>query len=179
VPLKCKDPGYLTISIVVGNHTIHRALLDLGASVNLLPFRVYERLGKGKLKSIKMVLQLTDRSTRLPGGLIEDVLVKVGDFIYPINFLVLKTEVTMSPENKIPVILGQPFVATCNALINCKVGKMKLTFGNMTMETNVFNLQKQPMGFDDIKHSILHWVEDLPCEELEFVNDDEIASCVY
>jgi len=56
---------------------------------------------------------------------------------------------------------------------------MKLTFGNMTMEVNVFNLQKQPMGFDDIEHSTLHWVEDLACEELEFVNDDEIGSCVY
>jgi len=48
--------------------------------------------------------------------------------------------------------------------INCKDGKMKLTFGNMTMEVNVFNLLKQPMGFDDIEHSTLHWVEDLACE---------------
>ena len=56
---------------------------------------------------------------------------------------------------------------------------MKLTFGNMTMEVNVLNLQKQPMGFDDTKHSTLHWVEDLACEELEFVHDDVITSCVY
>jgi len=111
--------------------------------------------------------------------LIEDVLVKVGDFIYPVDFVVLETEVVVSPENEIPVILGRPFLATCNALINCKDGKMKLTFGNMTMEVNVFNLQKQPMGFDDIEHSTLYLVEDLACEELEFVNDDEIASCVY
>ena len=74
------------------------------------------------------------------------MLVKVGDFIYPIDFVVLETEVVVSPENEISVILGRPFLATCNALINCKDGKMKLTFGNMTMEVNVFNLQKQPMG---------------------------------
>jgi len=77
VPLKCKDSGP-TISIVVGNHTIHRAFLNLGASVNLLPFTIYERLSLGELKSTKMVLQLADRSTRLPRELIEDVLVKVG-----------------------------------------------------------------------------------------------------
>ena len=70
--------------------------------------------------------------------------------------MVLETEVVVSPENTISVILGLPFLATCNALINCKDGKMKLTFGNMTMEVNVFNLQKQPMGFDDIKHSTRH-----------------------
>ena len=147
VPLKCKDPGCPTISIVVGNHIIHRALLDLGASVNLLPFTVYERLGLGELKSTKMVLQLAERSTRLPRGLIEDVLVKIGDFIYPVDFVVLETEVVVNPENEIPVILGQPFLATSNALINCKDGKMKLTFGNMTVEVNVFNLQKQPIGW--------------------------------
>ena len=105
VPLKCKDPGYPTISIVVGNHTIHRALLDLGASVNLLPFTVYERLGLGELKSIKIVLQLSDRSIRLPKGLIEDVLVKVGDFIYPVDFAVLETEVVVNPEMKFQLSL--------------------------------------------------------------------------
>ena len=134
-----------TISIIVGNHTIHRALLDLGASVNLLPFTVYEMLGLWELKSTKMMLQLADRSIKLPRGLVEDVLVRVGEFIYPVDFVVLETEIVVSPENEIPIIFGRLFLATCNALINCKDGKMKLTFGNMTMEVNVFNLQKQPM----------------------------------
>ena len=53
-----------------------------------------------------MVLQLADRSTRLPRGLIEDVLVKVGDFVYPVDFVVLETEVVANPEHEIPVILG-------------------------------------------------------------------------
>ena len=57
------------------------------------------------------------------------MLVKVGDFIYPVDFVVLETEVVVNPENEIPVILGRSFLATSNALINCKDGKMKLTFG--------------------------------------------------
>jgi len=53
-----------------------------------------------------MVLQLADGSTRLPRGLVEDVLVKIGEFIYPVDFVVLEIEVVVSPENEIPVILS-------------------------------------------------------------------------
>ena len=69
IPIKYKDPRCPTISIVIGDQLIHRALLDLGASVNLIPFTEYERLGLGELKLTKMVIQLADRSTRLPRGL--------------------------------------------------------------------------------------------------------------
>jgi len=92
--------------------------------------------------------------------MVEDVLIKVGEFIYVVDFVVLDTEVVMSPKNEIPVILGRPCLATSNAFINCEDWKMKLTFGNIMMEGNVFNLQKQPMGFDDIEHFTLQWVED-------------------
>ena len=131
-----------TISIVIGNHNIHQALLDLGASVNLRPFMVYERLGLGELKSTIMVFQLVDRSTRLPRGMVEDVLIKVREFIFSVDFVVLETEDVVSLENKIPEVLSKPFLATSNALINCREGKMKLAFVNMIIELNVFNLQK-------------------------------------
>ncbi|XP_073038065.1 uncharacterized protein [Primulina eburnea] len=83
--LKYKDPGCPTISCIIGERKIKKALLDLGASVNLLPYSVYQELN-----------------------------------------------------------LGRPFLATSNALINCRNGIMKLSFGNMTLELNVFNLCKQP-----------------------------------
>uniref|UniRef100_A0A2N9FT19 Retrotransposon gag domain-containing protein n=1 Tax=Fagus sylvatica TaxID=28930 RepID=A0A2N9FT19_FAGSY len=103
-PVKYKDPGCPTISCIIGNFNIDRALLDLGASVNLLPYSVYEQLGLGELKPTKVVLQLADRSIR----------------------------------TSIPVILGRPFLATSNALINCRSGVLKLSFGNMTVELNIF-----------------------------------------
>jgi len=106
VPLKCKDPGCPTIFIVIGNHNIHRALLDLGPSVNLLPFIVYQRSGLEELKPVKMIFQLADCSWRLARGMIEDVLIKVGEFIFLVDFVVLKTEVMKSSENETPVILG-------------------------------------------------------------------------
>jgi len=142
---------------VVGHHNIHLALLDLGASVNLLPFTVYERLGLAELKPTKVVLQLADCSTRLPRGMAEDVLIKVGEFIFSVDFVVLETKSVLCTENKIPIILSRPFLTTSTALINCRDRKLKLTFGNMTMELNMFNVQKQPMGFDDIDHQTLNW----------------------
>ncbi|RVW63258.1 hypothetical protein CK203_058635 [Vitis vinifera] len=86
--------------------TCGKALLDLGASVNLLPYYVYKQLGLGGLKPTTITLSLADR-------------------------------------NYVPIILGRPFLATSNAIINCRNGVMQLTFGNMTLELNIFHLCKR------------------------------------
>jgi len=160
---------------VIGNHNIHRTFFNLGASVNLLLFTVYERLGLGELKSIKMILQLANCSTKLLRGVIEDVLVKVGKFIFTVDFVVLETKV-VSPKNK---IFDKPFLATSSALINFRNGKMKSTFRNMTIELNVFNLQNQPMGFNDVEHPTLNWVCSFSLKEVEFDHDEDLMPCVY
>jgi len=143
IPLKRKDPGCPTISCIIGDTRIDRALLDLGASVNLLPYSVYEQLGLGELKPTRTTIQLADRSVKIPRGMLEDVLIKVGEFIFPVDFIVLETEPVRNPRNQIPVILGRPFLATSNAIINCRTGLMKLSFGNMTVELKLFNLSNQ------------------------------------
>ena len=106
-------------------------------------------MGLGELKPTKTILQLAYRSTRAPKGLVEDVLIKVGEFIYPVDFVLLETESVTNPDAQILVILGRPFLTTSNALINCRNGKLKLSFGNMTVELNIFNLQRQPAIFDE------------------------------
>ena len=126
-----------------------------------------------------MVLQLTDHSIRLRRGMIEDVLIKVGGFIFSVNFVVLKTMVVMSLENEISVIHGRPLLTTCNALINCRDKKVKLIFRNMTMELNVFNLYKQPMGFINVEHPTLNCVGDFLFGEVEFDHEEELISCMY
>jgi hypothetical protein len=74
---------------MIGVNQINRALLDLGASVNLLPYAVYLQLGLGDLKPTATTLQLADRSMKRPRGIIEDVLVKVDKFYYPMDFIVI------------------------------------------------------------------------------------------
>jgi len=86
---------------------------------------------------------------KIPRGEVEDVLIKVGEFIFPVDFVVLETAPVENPRGQIPVILGRPFLTTSNALINCRSGLMKLTFGNMTIDLNIFNLGKQPSDHSD------------------------------
>ena len=89
IPLKYKDPGCPTISCHIGNFKIEKALLDLGSSVNLLPYSVYKQLGLGELKTTQVTLQLADCSVKVPRGIVEDVLVQVDNFYYPADFIVL------------------------------------------------------------------------------------------
>ncbi|XP_062103761.1 uncharacterized protein LOC133814870, partial [Humulus lupulus] len=140
--VKYKDPGCPTISCIIGDHFINKALLDLGASVNLLPYSVYKQLGLGELKPTSITLQLADRSVKIPRGIIEDVLIKVDKFYFPVDFIVLDTQPVENMHAQIPIILGRPFLATSNAIINCRNGVLKLSFGNMTVELNVFNVAK-------------------------------------
>ncbi|RVW76536.1 hypothetical protein CK203_064346 [Vitis vinifera] len=91
-PLKYKDPGCPTISVMIGGKVVEKALLDLGASVNLLPYSVYKQLGLGELKPTSITLSLADRSVKIPRGIIEDVLVQVDNFYYPVDFVVLDTD---------------------------------------------------------------------------------------
>jgi hypothetical protein len=89
LPIKYKDPGCPTIACMIGVSQIERALLDLGASVNLLPYSVYVQLGLGELKPTSMTLQLADRSVKVPRGIVENVLIKVDKFYFPVILLCL------------------------------------------------------------------------------------------
>ena len=104
--MKCKDPGSPTISCRIGDHLIERALLDLGASVNLMPYSIYLQLGLGKLKPTIMTLQVADRSVKISRGIVEDVLIKVDSFYFPVDFVVLNTEFALNASTQIHVILA-------------------------------------------------------------------------
>ena len=148
-PVKYKDPGCPTISVNIGGISVEKALLDLGASVNLLSYSMYMQLGLGELKPTSITLSLADRSIKIPKGTIEDVLIQVDRFYYPVDFVVLDTEPVAVGANHVPIILGRPFLATSNAIINCRNGVMQLTFGNMTLELNIFHLSKRHMQSEE------------------------------
>jgi hypothetical protein len=118
IPLKHKDPGSPTIPCIIGDSRIDKALVDLGAGVNLLPYSIYEQLGLGELKPTKVGLQLADRSVVIPRGIVEDVLVQVDKFYFLVDFIVLDTQPIAQSSTEVPIILGRPFLATSNALIN-------------------------------------------------------------
>ncbi|CAN6697728.1 unnamed protein product [Malus baccata var. baccata] len=76
LPPKCKDPGSFTIPCVIGNTRFDHAMLDLGASINVMPYSVYASMNLGKLKNDGVIIQLADRSNAYPKGVLEDVLVQ-------------------------------------------------------------------------------------------------------
>ena len=122
--MKYKDPGYPTILVNIGGTCVEKALLDLGASVNLLPYSMYKQLGLGELKSTSITLSLADRSIKILKGIVEDVLIQVDKFYYLVDFVVLDTEPVAAGANYVPIILGRPFLATSNVIINCRNGVM-------------------------------------------------------
>ena len=135
---------------MIGNSKIEKALLDLGASVNLLPYSVYEQLGLGELKPTSIILQLADQSVIVPKGVVEDVLVQVDKFYFLVDFIILDMHPVSNANSQISVILGRPFLATSNAFINCRSEVLKLSFGNMTLELYIFNTCKQPKDEEDV-----------------------------
>ncbi|CAN6716212.1 unnamed protein product [Malus baccata var. baccata] len=117
LPPKLKDAGNFTIPCVIGGKEFGRALCDLGESINLMPYSVYESLNLGDLKETKVVIQLADRSNRYPKGLLEDVLVQVNELIFPTDFFVLEMEHDPMPT-ALPLILGRPFLRTARTKID-------------------------------------------------------------
>ena len=150
--VKYKDPGYPTISVNIGETCVEKAQLDLGASVNLLPYSVYKQLGLGGLKPTTITLSLADRLVEIPKGIVEDVLVKVDKFYYPVDFVVLDIEPVAMGADYVPIILGRPFLSISNAIINCRNGVMQLTFSNMTLELNIFHLSSKHEPPEEQEH---------------------------
>ena len=177
--LTYKDPGCLIISCIIGDHKIGRALLDLGTSVNLLPYSVYQQLNLNELKPTSATLSLVNRSIKVPKRIIEDVLVRVNKFISLMYFIVLETKPIANYAKKIHVILGRPFLATANVLINCRSRVMNLFFSNMILELNVFNMCKQPhhKEDDDNENDEINLIESIIEEHIHdenFINFVEI-----
>ncbi|GKA62048.1 reverse transcriptase domain-containing protein [Tanacetum coccineum] len=103
-----------------------QGLADLGASINLMPLSVFHRLGFTNLESTQMTLELANRQLCRPDGICKDVLVPVGKFTYPADFVV----VDYVPDEQIPLILGRPFLRTARALIDVYDEKLILRDGN-------------------------------------------------
>ena len=177
LPPKYKDPGSPTISIVVGNSKLGHVLVDLGASVNLLPYSVYVKLELGELEPTNITLQLADRSVKIPRGIVKDVLVQVDKFYFPVDFVVLDTQPVVNQGTQFLVILSRPFLATANAIIHCRGGLMTLSFGNMTVNLNIFNVIKGMGDEEDVCE--VNMVDFVVQKYLDNVSyDDPLMSCL-
>ena len=132
--LKRKHPGSLTIPCSIGNLKFQKALYNSGASINLMPLSIYRKLGLGEAKPTNIRLQLVDRTVKELEGIVEDMLVRAGKFIFPNDFVVLDFE----EDDKVPLILGMPFLYTTRAIIDVYDGTLTLRVGDESCIFNVY-----------------------------------------
>ncbi|CAM8913893.1 unnamed protein product [Rhodiola kirilowii] len=149
VPPKYGDPGTYTIPCTIGNIRIENCMLDLGASINVLPFSIYSCLRIGSLEPTGLTIQLADRSCKQPEGKIEDVLVQVGELVFPADFYVLKME-NSGPTDHAPILLGRPFLKTSKMKIDCGSGMLSMEVEGEVFSFDMFRAMKHPMEFEEV-----------------------------
>ena len=140
LPKERQDPGSFTIPYKIGDADIGKALCDSGASINLMPLSVAQRLSLGELTPIAITLQMAYRTLAHPEGILEDVLIRVGKFVFPVDFVVID----MKEDKQIPLLFGRPFLAIGAALIDVKKGELTLTIGDEAVHFNLNHNLKQP-----------------------------------
>ncbi|XP_057719807.1 uncharacterized protein LOC130934236 [Arachis stenosperma] len=140
LPQKIKDPGCFQIPCIIGDITIEKALCDLGASINLMSLNMMRKMRIEEAKPTRMALQLADRIFKFPHGVVEDLLVKVGEFIFPADFAVLD----MEEKANTSIILRRPFLATARAIIDVQKRELVLRLYKEKMVFNVFKAMSYP-----------------------------------
>ncbi|KAI3818001.1 hypothetical protein L1987_11803 [Smallanthus sonchifolius] len=142
LPEKRRDPGSFTIPCLIGSLLVSNALADLGASINLMPYAVFAKLELGEPTPTCMSIQLADRSVKYPLGIVENVLVKVDRFVFPVDFMILD----MDEDKNVPIILGRPFLATAKALIDVYSGRLTLRVDEEEDKAEEESLDTQIVG---------------------------------
>ncbi|XP_050878629.1 uncharacterized protein LOC127082434 [Lathyrus oleraceus] len=122
IPVKKKDKGYVTIPCTIGDISFKKALIDLGASVIRMPLSIYRKLGIGTVDDIEMTLQFANHLVKRPYGVVEDVLVKIDKFVFPVDFVILE----MPEDEEIHLIMGRYFLEIGSCMIDIEEGTMTL-----------------------------------------------------
>ncbi|GKA94429.1 homeodomain-like protein, partial [Tanacetum coccineum] len=169
---KEKYPRSFILPYAIGTTTLSNALADLGASISIMPFSLFKRLGLGNPRQINMVIEMADRSMQSPMEIVKNVLVKINKFIFPVDFIILD----IIEDNKVPIILGRPMLATAHARIDVFGKKISLEVGTKQITFDI-NKKESPAvispvyvinSFSEINE--LYEPKDL--EELLLSNDD-------
>ncbi|KAK1668899.1 hypothetical protein QYE76_057058 [Lolium multiflorum] len=146
-PNKPKQASVPMLSVKIGDHCYY-GLCDIGASVSAIPYELYteimHEIDSCELEDIDVVIQLANRETISPIGIVRDVEVLCGKIKYPADFLVLGS----AASDYCPIIFGRPFLNTCGAIIDCKKEKILTKFAGESYEFNFSKFTKTPYKAD-------------------------------
>ncbi|KAM1695946.1 hypothetical protein ACFXTN_027529 [Malus domestica] len=175
LPPKCKDPGSFTIPCVIGNTRFESAMLDLGASINVMPYSIYASMNLGALKNDGVIIQLADRSNAYPKGVLEDVLVQVNHLVFPADFYVLEMDESDHAPS-LPILLGRPFMKTARTKIDVYSGTLSMEFDGEVVNFNLSDSIKYPC--EDHSCFSIDIVDSLAQGYLEDLNEDVLEKVI-
>ncbi|RDX82971.1 hypothetical protein CR513_36160, partial [Mucuna pruriens] len=160
LPKKCRDPGIFSVPCTIGECTFADAMLDLGASINVMPASIYRSLNFGDLEPTRMTIQLANRSIVQPLGVLEDVLVQ---------------DETSGKESTL--ILGRPFLMTIRTKIDMHAGTLSMEFGDTLHPTEDHSL----FGIDLIDELVEEYLQlDTSSEDIEnCAGSTNLISCLW
>ncbi|CAN6576790.1 unnamed protein product [Malus baccata var. baccata] len=175
LPPKCKDPGSFTIPCVIGNTRFESAMLDLGASINVMPYSIYASMNLGALKNDGVRMQLADRSNAYPKGVLEDVLVQVNHLVFPTDFYVLEMDESDHAPS-LPILLGRPFMKTARTKIDVYSGTLSMEFDGEVVNFNLSDSIKYPS--EDHSCFTIDIIDFLAQGYFDDLNDDALEKVI-
>ncbi|KAJ9187155.1 hypothetical protein P3X46_002643 [Hevea brasiliensis] len=119
-------------------------MADLGASINVMSNSVFQTLNLGPLKETSVIIQLADHSNAYPLGVVEDVLVQVGELIFPADFYILDIEDSVPTSKSTLILFGRPFLKTAKTKIDVDDGTLTMEFDGETVKFNIFDAMMYP-----------------------------------
>nr|GEV96612.1 reverse transcriptase domain-containing protein [Tanacetum cinerariifolium] len=167
VPPKLRDTGSFLILCTLNKTFSCNALADLGASINLMSYSLYAKLSLKTLKPTKMSVRLVDQTLQYPIGIADNMLVEVGKFTFPVNFVILEIE----EDSKVPFMLGRPFLHIAEAVICVKQKRPNLGIGSEHMIFSIDSAMKHSYSNDDTCFSI-YVIDEILEEDFDALLDE-------
>ena len=158
---KYVDPGIPMVTFTVNNFSIPKTLIDLGVAINVMTLETMEYLHLKNLRPTTTVLELADRSKILPEGILEDIIVSLDSWEYPVDFIVLQPKSNLGGH---PLILGRPWLATADAFIGCRSGSMLISHGIERKQITLYPSAQRPSTLDQ-----LSWITETKEQEEEII----------
>ena len=169
--IKCKDPGVFSIPCKIGNIFFDTAMLDLRASINVIPRSIYDKLNLGELKKTSLIIQLANRSNVYPDGVLEDILVQVNGLVFPTDFYVLDMG---NACRNILILLRRPFLKTSRAKIGIHRGALTVEFDGEVIKFSIFDAMRFPV---DVNHlCALNMIDELSKDVYKLYHEDQLLT---
>ena len=158
-----------TIPCTIGETKFKHAMLDLGASINLISYSLFKTLGLGNLQETRVVIQLANHSQIYLRGFVENVLIMVDKLIFPTDLFVLDMEHGVVEA---PILLGMPFLRTAKTKIDCWEGKLPMEFDGEKVQYFIMDAMKYPVD----EHSLfsIDVIEPIVDDVFELNKEDEL-----